>query len=61
MPNLPTTESKDDVYWVVFAYSEWLDGQGLIKSDQSEDADTRSHEELVLEYLRSVSNDSEED
>lgn len=36
---------------VLFAYSEWLDGQGLVVSDQGSDADKRSHDELVSDFL----------
>jgi hypothetical protein len=35
----------------LFRYSEWLDGQGLIVSDQGEGADERTHEQLVQQFL----------
>lgn len=35
---------------LLIAYSEWLDGQGLIVSDQTPDADTRTHDELAIEF-----------
>lgn len=35
-------------------YSEWLDGQGLVVSDQGPDADKRSHSDLAVEFLRGV-------
>ena len=34
----------------LFAYSEWLDSEGLIVSDKEGDA--RTHEELVREFLK---------
>lgn len=36
------------------AYSEWLDGQGIIVSDQGERADKRSHDDLVAEFLPNI-------
>jgi hypothetical protein len=36
----------------LLAYSEWLDGQGLIVSDQGEDADKRTHENLADEFIQ---------
>lgn len=38
----------DDEYWAAFAYSEWLDGQGIIGGD-----DGRTHDELVREWQAS--------
>jgi hypothetical protein len=35
---------------ILLAYSEWLDSQGLVVSDQGEDADKRTHEELAREF-----------
>jgi hypothetical protein len=34
----------------LFDYSEWLDGQGLIKGEE-ESGDPRTHEQLVADYL----------
>ena len=36
-------------YDVLFAYSEWLDSQGLVTETTKEDR--RSHDELVNEFL----------
>lgn len=36
-------------FWSLFAYSEWLDQQGLIVGDTA--TDRRSHEDLVNQYL----------
>lgn len=33
------------------SFSEWLDSQGLIVSDQTPDADTRTHEDLANEFI----------
>lgn len=41
--------SKDDAQSLVFQYSEWLDGEGLIVSD--EQGDDRTHEQLANEFL----------
>jgi hypothetical protein len=35
---------------VLFQYSEWLDGEGLIRSEL-ETGDNRTHENLVDEFL----------
>lgn len=35
---------------LVFAYSEWLDGQGLVVGDDAS-GDKRSHDELVQAFL----------
>ena len=36
----------------LMAYGEWLDSeQHLVKSDQGEGADTRTHEELVQKFI----------
>lgn len=35
----------------LLAFSEWLDGQGLIVSDQTPDADTRTHDQLAAEFI----------
>lgn len=48
---------------VIFAYSEWLDSQGLIVGDEVEleraggekGPDTRTHEELVHDFLAQAS------
>jgi hypothetical protein len=32
-------------------YSEWLDGQGIIKPDHGPGADPRSHSELVDQFI----------
>lgn len=37
--------------WQLFRYSEWLDSQKLIKSDQGPEADKRTHEQLVSEFI----------
>lgn len=41
---------KDVAHDDLFAYSEWLDSEGLIVSDSISD-DTRSHDELVTDFL----------
>jgi hypothetical protein len=42
-----TTDPIDtDLFW----FSEWLDSQGLIRSED-ETGDQRSHEQLVRDYL----------
>jgi len=43
--NVMTTEDT------LLAYSEWLDSQGLVASDQGEGADTRSHEVLAKQFV----------
>lgn len=37
---------------LLFQYSEWLDGEGIIVSDQEEGADKRTHDDLVTEFLK---------
>lgn len=36
---------------LVFAYSEWLDAQGLVVADQTPGADTRTHAELAVQFI----------
>lgn len=35
----------------VFAYSEWLDGQGLVAPDHHEGSDPRTHDDLASEFM----------
>lgn len=35
----------------LLAFSEWLDSQGLIVSDQTPGEDTRTHDELATEFM----------
>lgn len=41
--------SKEDAQSLVFQYSEWLDGSGLMVPESV--ADPRTHEQLVEEFL----------
>ena len=43
----------DTIDTELFAYSEWLDEQGLIASDEGDAPDKRSHEQLVADFLAS--------
>lgn len=36
---------------ILFEYSEWLDGEGLIIGDKAS-RDKRTHEELVTDFLQ---------
>lgn len=36
---------------MLLAYSEWLDGQGVIVPDDDPDGDCRSHDELVNDFI----------
>jgi hypothetical protein len=40
----------DTIEQILFRYSEWLDGEGLVKGEQ-DSKDGRSHEELVADFL----------
>ena len=42
--------ATQDVDAIAFAYSEWLDGQGLVVGDSGPDADKRSHDELAKAF-----------
>lgn len=35
----------------LLAFSEWLDGQGLLVNDGVPDDDTRTHEDLAVAFL----------
>lgn len=35
----------------LFQFSEWLDEQGLMRSPVESNGDTRSHDELVIDFL----------
>lgn len=43
----------------LLAYSEWLDGEGLVASDQGEIADKRPHDQLVRDFIESRVNRGE--
>jgi hypothetical protein len=45
-----TSPHDDPQYVRIFQYSEWLDTQGLMRPP-TETGDTRTHEDLVLDYL----------
>ena len=40
-----------DTHDTLLAFSEWLDGQGLIVGDQGDGADKRTHDELAEEFI----------
>lgn len=40
----------DDRFDLLHAYSEWLDGQSLMRDEHSS-ADDRSHDQLVSDFL----------
>ncbi len=44
------TERHDPIDTDLFWFSEWLDGEGLIRGDD-ETGDDRSHEQLVRDFL----------
>lgn len=43
--------SENPIKDAIFAYSEWLDSEGLVKSDSGPGADDRTHEVLTDEFL----------
>lgn len=53
LPN-PADMGDADPTALLTTYSEWLDSQGLVVSDQGPDADKRSHSDLAVEFLRGV-------
>lgn len=53
----PVGTDPIDAVGVLFSYSEWLDGQGLILSDEDPN-DSRSHEQLVTDYLIELHEDT---
>jgi hypothetical protein len=40
-----------DTHDTLQAFSEWLDSQGLIVSDQTPDGDTRTHDQLAADFI----------
>lgn len=42
-------ESNSDIWWAVFAYSEWLDVEQNLLGDPDDDG--RSHEDLVNQFF----------
>jgi hypothetical protein len=39
------------IHDALFAYSAWLDGEGLVKSDRGEGTDKRTHDDLAAQFL----------
>lgn len=49
----PTGTDPIDAVGSLFDFSEWLDGQGLVLSEEMS-GDDRSHEQLVTDYLNQL-------
>ncbi len=43
---------NDALHQTLLAFSEWLDSEGLIVSDQGDGADKRAHDDLAAEFVR---------
>jgi hypothetical protein len=45
---------RDKAKDLLFEYSEWLDGQGLIVGPDIRNADERTHDQLVEDFLNAT-------